>query len=181
MRMRIIAGTLGGRWFDVGGLGPRTHPTGERVRGGLFNKLGDLTGKTIFDAFGGSGAYAYEAVSRGAASVLITERDPRAQRVIARNIEALNLHSSIKLVKASCSAWSNRNQNKQFDILICDVPYDNMQLSTVSTLIRHLKDNGLMVLSYPGRESAPTVNGVVVVDKSYYGDAALAYYRAVAL
>jgi hypothetical protein len=38
-----------------------------------------------------------------------------------------------------------------------------------------------MVLSYPGRESAPTVNGVVVVDKSKsYGDAALAYYRKAA-
>jgi len=36
-----------------------------------------------------------------------------------------------------------------------------------------------MVLSYPGRELAPTVNGVVVVDKRSYGDAALAFYRLV--
>jgi hypothetical protein len=44
-------------------------------------------------------------------------------------------------------------------------------------LTTHLKPNGLMLLSYPGRESAPTVNGVVVVDKRKYGDAALAIYR----
>jgi hypothetical protein len=34
-----------------------------------------------------------------------------------------------------------------------------------------------MILSLPGRESVPTVNGVVVVDNRSYGDAALAFYR----
>lgn len=177
MRMRVIAGTLGGRWFSVKGLGARTHPTGERVRGGLFNRLGNLTGKTVFDAFAGSGAYAYEAASRGAKMVIATERDRRAQRVIAENIEALGLQEKVKLIKASCSAWSRTNPDVQFDIVLCDVPYDDVQLSTVSLLVRHLKPNGLMVLSHPGRESSPTVNGVVVVDSSTYGDAALAIYR----
>lgn len=177
MRMRVIAGSLGGRWFSVKGLGARTHPTSERVRGALFNSLGSLNGKTVFDAFAGSGAYSFEAASRGASFVLATERDRRAQRVIQENIEALGLQNTVKLVRASCSAWSKTNTETQFDIVLCDVPYDNLQLSTVLLLVRHLKANGLMVLSHPGRESAPTVNGVVVVDKSTYGDAALAIYR----
>jgi len=177
MRMRVIAGSLGGRWFNVKGLGARTHPTAERVRGGLFNMLGDITGKTVFDAFAGSGAYSYEAASRGASFVLATERDRRAQRVIAENIEALELQNKVKLVRASCSAWSSTNPDVQFDIVLCDVPYDDLQFSTVALLIKHLKPNGLMVLSHPGRESSPTVNGVVVVDSSTYGDAALAIYR----
>ncbi len=180
MRMRIIAGQLGGRWFRAD-IGARTHPTAERVRGALFNSLGDLTGRTVLDAFAGTGAYSFEAASRGAASVLAIERDHRAQQVIAKNIEELGLAATVKLVKANCRTWSQNNPTQQFDIVICDVPYDDLQLSTVSLLTRHVKDNGLMVLSYPGRESAPTVNGVVVVDKSKsYGDAALAYYRKAA-
>jgi 16S rRNA (guanine966-N2)-methyltransferase len=175
--MRVIAGTLGGRRFNAD-IGARTHPTAERVRGALFNSLGDIAGLSILDAFAGTGAYAYEAASRGAGSVLAIDRDRRAQQVIAENIRELGLENTVKLVKANCSAWSDNNPDKQFDIVICDVPYDDVQLSTVSKLTRHVKLNGLMVLSYPGRESAPTVNGVVVVDKSKsYGDAALAYYR----
>jgi 16S rRNA (guanine966-N2)-methyltransferase len=177
--MRVISGILGGRFFDSG-VGARTHPTSERVRGALFNILGDLTDKIVLDAFAGTGAYAFEAVSRGAKFVLAIERDRKAQQIILKNIVTLDVHEKVKLVKANAGSWSENNPYKLFDIVICDVPYDNLQLSTVGKLVRHLKPNGLMVLSHPGRESAPTVNGVVVVDKRNYGDAALAIYRLAA-
>jgi 16S rRNA (guanine966-N2)-methyltransferase len=147
----------------------------------MFNALGDIEGMTVLDAFSGSGALAFEAISRGAKSVVMIERDKRAQRIIAENIKALGLEDRVKLIRANASSWSDTSQDEQFDLVLCDPPYNNMQLSTVSKLISLVKPNGLMVLSYPGRESAPTVNGVVVVDKSKsYGDAALAYYRKAA-
>jgi 16S rRNA (guanine966-N2)-methyltransferase len=180
MRMRIIAGELGGRFFAAPDT-TATHPMAERVRGGLFNSLGDITGRTVLDAFGGSGALAFEAISRGAASAVIVERDTRAQRIIAENSAQLGLEDKVKLVKANVRSWSETSPHAQFDLVLCDPPYHDLQLSTVSMLTSHVKPNGLMVLSYPGRESAPTVNGVVVVDKSKsYGDAALAYYRKAA-
>ena len=180
MRMRIVAGELGGRFFN-GPDSTATHPMAERVRGALFNSLGHIRGMTVLDAFAGSGALAFEAVSRGAASAVVIERDKRAQKIIAQNITMLGLENRVKLIRASASSWSETNQDVQFDLVLCDPPYHDLQLSTVSKLIYHVKPNGLMVLSYPGRESAPTVNGVVVVDKSKsYGDAALAYYRKAA-
>ncbi|SRR6266702_2131190 len=180
MRMRVIAGKLGGRFFN-GPDSTATHPMAERVRGALFNAVGNIEGKTVLDAFAGSGALAFEAVSRGAASVIMIERDKRAQKIIADNIAALELEEHVKLIRAGASSWSDTSSGEQFDLVLCDPPYHDLQLSTVSKLISHVKPNGLMVLSYPGRESAPTVNGVVVVDKSKsYGDAALAYYRKTA-
>lgn len=179
MRMRVIAGELGGRFF-AGPDSSATHPMAERVRGALFNALGDIGGMAVLDAFGGSGALAFEAISRGARSAMIVERDKRAQKVIAENIQALGLADSAKLIRASVRAWSDTSPDALFDLVLCDPPYHDLQLSTVSKLISHVKPNGLMVLSYPGRESAPTVNGVVVVDISKYGDAALAYYRKTA-
>ncbi len=176
MRMRIISGSLGSRRFDAPNL-KSTHPMSDRVRGAMFNSLGDLKEKTILDAFSGTGAISFEAISRGADRALAIEKDRKAQAVIGSNIESLELDDKITLVKASCGVWSDNNVDKKFDIIFCDPPYDNLQLSTVEKLVRHLKTNGLMVLSYPGRQSAPTVNGVVVVDKALYGDAALAYYR----
>jgi 16S rRNA (guanine966-N2)-methyltransferase len=183
MRMRIIAGELGGRFFATPDS-TATHPMAERVRGALFNSLGDIDGFNVLDAFGGSGALAFEAISRGAASTVIIERDKRAQKVIAENIENLGLTEQIKLIRTNANTWSENNEDQLFDLVLCDPPYHDLQLSTVSHLTQHVKLNGLMVLSYSGRESAPTVkgSGVVVVDKSKnYGDAALAYYRKAAI
>jgi len=180
MRMRVIAGELGGRFFAAPDSSA-THPMAERVRGALFNALGDIEGKTVLDAFGGSGALAFEALSRGAALAIIVERDKRAQRIIAENIKSLGVEGQAKLIRTGIGSWSDTNDDALFDLVLCDPPYHDMQFSTVSKLTHHVKPNGLMVLSYPGRESAPTVNGVVVVDKSKsYGDAALAYYRKTA-
>lgn len=149
---------------------------GDRIRMALFNSLGDLQGKIILDAFAGSGALGIEAASRGAKHVTATEMDGKAYKVAKENIETLGV-ANLDLVKANVRSWSSTNVDKTFDIILCDPPYNDTQLSTVFALTRHLKPNGLMVLSYPGREATPTADGVVVVDNRNYGDAALVYYR----
>lgn len=176
MRMRIISGELGGRFFDAPTT-TATHPMGERIRGALFNILGNISGKTVLEPFAGSGALSFEALSRGAKSALMLERDKNAQKTIERNILSLGQSQKAKLIKANCRMWSENNPEAKFDLLLIDPPYHDMQLSTVSLLIKHLQPNGCVVLSYQGRSSAPTVNGVVVVDTRLYGDAALAFYQ----
>ena len=173
--MRIIAGRYGSRIIRAP-RGYRTHPMGERMRSALFNSLGDLTDKVVWDAFAGSGSLAIEAVSRGAAEAIATESDGRSYQVLKANVEKLNAYN-VKAIKASCSGWGHNNVDKKFDIIFCDPPYNDLQLSTVFALKSHLKPNGLMVLSYPGREQTPDATGVVVVDNRNYGDGALAYYR----
>jgi 16S rRNA (guanine966-N2)-methyltransferase len=173
--MRIIAGQYGSRIIKAP-RGFTTHPMGERIRSALFNSLGDITDYEVWDAFAGSGALAIESVSRGAKSAVATERDPKAYLVAKANVEKLRAHK-VQVVKASAKAWGSTNVDKQFDIIFCDPPYNDLQLSTVFALKSHLKPNGLMLLSYPGREPVPSANGVVVVDNRNYGDAALATYR----
>ena len=71
---------IGGRWrgsklpvADVPGL----RPTSDRVRETLFNWLGPvLPGARVLDLFAGSGALGLEALSRGAASAVLVEREP---------------------------------------------------------------------------------------------------------
>jgi 16S rRNA (guanine966-N2)-methyltransferase len=83
--MRIIAGRLGGRHF-ASPQGRRTHPMSDKMRGALFNALGDIDGLSVLDAFAGSGALAFEAVSRGAGHAVAIDVDKSAQRAIAENI-----------------------------------------------------------------------------------------------
>ena len=80
--MRIIAGTARGTVIDAP-LGRDTRPTLDRVRENVFNILQQqVRGARVLDLFSGSGAMAFEAVSRGAASAvlvlsLIHISDPR--------------------------------------------------------------------------------------------------------
>lgn len=176
MRIRLISGELGGRFIEAPDT-TRTHPMSERIRGSLFNILGDVSGKTVLDAFAGTGSIGFETLSRGAASATFIERDRVAQKVLAENIVTLGMQEKTRLIKSSVAGWDETAPNEKFDLIFADPPYHDVQFSTVSRLFTHLNPNGLMVLSHPGRESVPTVNGVVVVDNRSYGDAALAFYR----
>ena len=179
MNVRVIAGQFGGRLLSAPDT-KRTHPMGERMRGAMFNIVQDqLEGATVCDAFAGTGAVGLEALSRGASHATFIEKDKVASKVIAENITRLGVEDATKLIRTSVFSWHSTSPDSQFDLIFADPPYHDMQLSTVSLLVTHLKPNGLMVLSHQGRESAPTVNGVVVVDKRSYGDAALAFYRLV--
>ena len=122
-------------------------------------------------------AIGLEALSRGAREAVFIERDRIAQKVLANNIRLLGVGERASLIKAPVASWSETASLEQFNLIFADPPYHDLQLSTVSRLAKYLNPKGLMILSHPGRESAPTVNGVVVVDNRSYGDAALAFYR----
>jgi len=174
--MRVIAGYLGGRIFASPHTA-KTHPMGDKIRGALFNILGDLEGLTILDAFAGSGALSFEAISRGAAKALAIEIDRAAQRTIAENIEVLAIGEKVKLIKSSVSAWLQTNPDATFDIVLCDPPYDDLQPSLINQLTQRVKPNGLFVLSWPGSTDVPTFNLMKLLDKRDYGDSTLVFYR----
>jgi 16S rRNA (guanine966-N2)-methyltransferase len=174
--VRVIAGRLGGRTFDS----PRsfkTHPMSDKVRGALFNVLGDITGLTILDAFAGSGALSFEAVSRGAAAAVAIDNDRGAQKVITANIAALQLGGRVKLVKASAGAWLGTNPDARFDIILCDPPYNDLQPNLLTRLARVLQPGGLLVVSWPGGQEAPPLAGLSLAESRSYGDAQLLFYR----
>ena len=174
--MKVSGGYLKGRQFKSP-PGFATHPISERVKMALFNMLGDINGLTVFDPFGGSGAISIEAISLGAESSVCLDRDFKAYQTIVENVKDLGLEDKIKVTRANAASWSENNLDKKFDLVICEPPFNDLQPNVVDKMVKHLKPNGLMVLSHPGSGSAPTVNGVVVVDNRLYGDAALAFYR----
>ena len=176
--MRIIAGRLGGRQFNAH-TGHRTHPMSEKARGAMFNMLGDINGLTVLDAFAGSGALSYEAASRGAESVLAIEIDKSAQKTIKRSTEELELEDKIHLISGNCLGWSARNKDKQFDLVICDPPYDRILIGTIEKLSVHVKPGGLLVLSWPAHVEIGELKGTEIVKSGKYGDAQLVFYRRI--
>ncbi len=174
--MRVIAGQLGGRNF----LSPRTrrtHPMSDKVRGALFNTLGDLEELVVLDAYAGSGACSIEAVSRGATHVLAIDIDPEAAKTIAENIKTLDLTDEISVKRANISGWSRNHQTEQFDIVLADPPYDDIRPDVLERLAVHVKPGGLLCLSWPGSEPTREFADLKIVSHKSYGDAQLVFYK----
>lgn len=176
--MRVIAGRLGGRVFEDP-RGNRTHPMSDKVRGALFNALGDINGLSVLDAYAGTGALAIEAISRGAAHAIAVDTDTDAVKTIAANINSLGLEEQITLLHKNISGWSRNNQDKKYDIVLADPPYHDMRPDVLQKLVGNTKPGGLFVLSWPGNEPVRPFVQLEVVSHKTYGDAQLVFYRRI--
>ena len=94
------------RFPDAAGL----RPTPDRVRETLFNWLGQrLDGLACLDLFAGSGALGFEALSRGAARVVMVERDREVLRAAAAlRPRELGGAEGLEVVQADALAWLAR-------------------------------------------------------------------------
>ena len=173
--MRIIAGRLGGRTF-ASPRGHRTHPMSDRVRGALFNTLGDITGLSVLDAFAGSGALSFEALSRGAAMATMIEPDKSAQRAIADNIAGLKIAEDTKLIRAKAQSWL-ATTDQRFDIVLLDPPYDDVNTALLKNLAARAKPDGTIVYSLPPDSGFQLAEPFELLSRKDYGDATLSFWR----
>ncbi|UCM90705.1 16S rRNA (guanine(966)-N(2))-methyltransferase RsmD [Streptomyces marincola] len=123
---RVIAGTAGGRRLSVP-PGGGTRPTSDRAREGLFSTWtalwGPLDGARVLDLYGGSGAVGLEALSRGAAHVLIAEADARAAGTIRANIRSLGLPGAEPRTVRAEQLVAGPPPGAPYDLVFLDPPY----------------------------------------------------------
>jgi 16S rRNA (guanine966-N2)-methyltransferase len=119
--VRIVAGRYKGRRLRMP-RGAQTRPTADRVREALFSMLGDVSGARVLDLYAGSGALGLEALSRGADSAMLVERDPRAAAAIRANIDAVGANALLRR-RDALGFLSGREGT--FDLVFCDPPYDS--------------------------------------------------------
>jgi 16S rRNA (guanine966-N2)-methyltransferase len=123
--VRVVAGRFGGRRLRAP-RGRETRPTSDRVREALFSMLGPLAGARVLDLYAGSGALAIEALSRGAATATLVERDARAAAVIRANLDALALGPDEALlvhVAADAALRDASRRGDTYDLVLLDPPY----------------------------------------------------------
>lgn len=148
------------------------------MRGALFSALGDIKGKSVLDAYSGSGALSIEAVSRGARGVVALEHDTPAFRTILNNLDDLGISDDVKAVRVNVKSWSNNNQDQQFDVVLADPPYDDIRPDILEKLIRNVADDGIFVISWPGKEEPREFKGLEIIKNNSYGDSQLVFYKA---
>lgn len=126
--MRIISGYSRGIRL-VAPEGPDIRPTEDKVKESLFSTLGDLSGLAVLDLFSGSGALGLEALSRGAARVVMCERAPRHVAAIRTNLAAVlkafapHQPGQTQILEADVRKCAGILAGEHFDIILADPPY----------------------------------------------------------
>ena len=122
-RLRIIGGEWRSRVVSFADI-PDIRPTPDRVRETLFNWLqAPIVGARCLDLFAGSGVLSFEALSRGARSVLALELDPKAAAAIRNNANQLKT-GHLQLIQENALDWLQKNgSGQQFDVIFVDPPY----------------------------------------------------------
>jgi len=124
-KFRIIGGQWRGRKLGFGDE-PGLRPTPDRVRETLFNWLQPvICGARCLDLFAGSGALAFEALSRDAHNVTLIDANRNVIATLNKNIELLNIKNThLILADASEICASKNKQQQNFDIVFLDPPYN---------------------------------------------------------
>lgn len=122
--MRIISGIYRGKNL-LSPQSDKVRPTSDRAREAIFNILYSKLDKSlsetdVLDVFSGSGAFALEAVSRGAKSVTLLDIDTRD---LQKNVALFpNEQKRIKVLKLDATKLPPAS--KKFDIIFMDAPYN---------------------------------------------------------
>ncbi|MEW5771693.1 MAG: 16S rRNA (guanine(966)-N(2))-methyltransferase RsmD [Pseudomonadota bacterium] len=140
-QVRIIGGALRRRHLRFPDL-PGLRPTPDRVRETLFNWLGqDLHGLHCLDAFAGSGALGFEAASRGAARVLMLERDAQALAALRGNAKILEI-GNVEILGADAMGFLAA-PGDAFDVIFLDPPFASQQIvPALRAAATHLRPDG---------------------------------------
>lgn len=137
--MRVIAGTakrLNLRTIE----GLETRPTTDRIKETLFNMINPRIADCDFlDLFSGSGGIGIEALSRGAKSAVFVESNKAAVECINLNLHTTGLFKNANVLSLDVlsAIRSLELQNKVFDIIFMDPPYNQLLEKKVLEVLEH--------------------------------------------
>ena len=181
--MRIVAGTHRGRPL-VGPKRPGLRPTADRVRESLFNLLGQFfEGGEVLDLYAGTGALAFEALSRGMSRAVLVDPGAESARLVAENARALEMEGRIELLRMPVVRAAPRlaAEGRRFALVLADPPYAEEVAAEVVRAVGEgglLAEGGTLVVEHGRREVAPdTVAGLQRVDSRRFGDTMVSLYR----
>lgn len=180
--MRIIAGKYAKRnLFTL--KSQKTRPTSDKVKESLFNSLGQFfAGGQVLDLYGGSGALAIEAVSRGSAHATIVDVNYQAVEIIKKNVGLTKEESLFSVYKMSSAAALKRfaQNGQKFDLVFLDPPYAKQKIASDMKKMLELdllNDDVVVVAETDGETSIGNVDGFLLTKKHHLGKTIIRFYR----
>ena len=178
--MSIIAGKFRSRRL-VTFKADHIRPTTDRVKESVFNKLqAEWEGAKVLDLFAGTGNIGFEALSRGAASVVAVELSLKSIDIIRRNAEELKIGREHRIVKDDVLKWLARYNGETFEIIMADPPFTESLAHATLELLSKSEAVGqqttiVVEASSHERVDAEYAN-LVCWDRRDYGDKLISFW-----
>jgi 16S rRNA (guanine966-N2)-methyltransferase len=167
-QLRIIGGSLRGRKWSVPDV-PGLRPTPDRVRETLFNWLAPhIAGMRVLDAFAGSGALGFEALSRGAASAVLVEQDRAAAAALRATAERFGL-AAARIEGGDALPFLRTQPAGAHDLILLDPPFTTALLEpALAEIVGRglLASGGFCYLEQPAGQELPSLPAGWAVHRS---------------
>lgn len=181
---RILGGDLRGRKLEVA-PGRITRPLKALARRSLFDSIQDrIPGARVLDVFAGTGAIAFEALSRGAEHATLVEAGRPALAALTRNVAALGLRDRVTLVARDAVTFSPP-PGTQYDWIYLGPPFPFFRgpgrpqlLELLTRTPAWLARGGLLVLETPNGEPEISLPSLQVERVKDHGASVLTHYLA---
>jgi len=180
--MRIISGEYKGRVISapkVAGV----RPTPDRVRENVFNILQNrIAGARVLDLFAGTGLLGAEFLSRGALSVIFSDKLIECVRAINETLAAFHTAPDrYRVIRGDCFYVLRLLRGEKFDIIYIDPPYsDGLYGCVLETIFqnRMLPPGGLVAVEHPAKTRIQVPEGAAVADQRTYGTIGLSFFQS---
>lgn len=190
--MRIVGGRHRGRTLSAP-EGAEIRPTADRARESLFNilehgrlsrdGLSVLRGAAVLDAFAGTGALGFEALSRGAERLTCMDSSAKAIDAIKANARVLGELARTTVFRADPTRPPRPPAGpagQPCGLVFLDPPYESgLGAPALSALAASgwIADGAICVMELPAREEFTPPGGFETVDERRYGKARLVFMR----
>jgi len=183
--VRVIGGALKGKkLYPIRGLTIR--PTTDYLRESIFNILaGWVEDAIVLDLFAGTGSLGIEALSRGAATAVFVDKNPRAMTALTRNINACRLEGRSTILQRDILRGLSflKSIDHAFDLVFVDPPYDKGFVERTMQLLdrgESTSDGVSIVIEHSRREVLPEkVARFILSDQRHYGKTLVSFYGPV--
>jgi 16S rRNA (guanine(966)-N(2))-methyltransferase RsmD len=175
--MRITGGVLRGRQISC----PKgiIRPAMDKMRESVFAVLlSRLAGASFLDLFSGSGIIGLEAWSRGAAPVVLVEKDPVKRRVLTENAALAEGGATVHIMPVE--RYVKFAREGPFDFVFLDPPFAyrfKAQLLDMLDASGLLAEGGAVIIHHPREDALPeTAGGLVQTGIRTYGRSVVRFY-----
>jgi 16S rRNA (guanine966-N2)-methyltransferase len=187
--MRIVGGTLSGRKIEPP-LSLTTRPMMDRVREALFNILahrewgkdiGDVfvEDTRVLDAFCGTGALAFEAISWGAGQATLFDKDMQALKITRQNAATLGIVDKCQILLADATE-PPKNAETPCKLVFLAPPYRKNLIPPAFAALDGagwIAPHAVIVAETAKKEAFEPMPGCEVVVERNYADTTLRFLK----
>lgn len=179
--MKITSGKLKSRKIETklkGSKQPDYRPSSSKTRYAIFNILRSakylpenyLDDALVLDLYCGSGSFAFEAISHGAAHVTCVDESAEQLELVVKNAQNLGVEKQVDTLR--CRAERLPNASRKFKVIYLDPPYGkNLVASTINNLVKcgWVGEHNLIIAEHDKYERLKLSDDFELLDCRVYG------------